>query len=574
MGRTETSPARRPHREAARARARRARTPSRAPDARVVRESDGSVPRCTRRSAPSRWSDTAESGVARSCRKLLRKRRRVTGSGRISRGAKLLLYARRGRSPSSESYDKRDIRTTAVSPPPEPSGRVSNVAEDAPALVRLRGPGHRRVLALLHGQRRARALRRDGRHRAQHGAERARSGRRRRAAGGAGRRGALHPSGQGYDLSRFQAGRVRAAHGARRDRAGSPDRARARSPPEGRFRGGGLRAVGATRGRRLAPGRCRAPARARTGHAGRSGGRRAARHAPGPRPQPRPHAVARRRQPPERARPRHDRSRRSRAPRPRRAPLAAARRQPAHPHAVRRGGRRRSGTSSRTGRPRGCPRSRTTRSASSPTGSTPPPRGYEERARALEERDIQASVNEMLAAAATVNDLAGFGSRVLEKILQVSGASSAVLYLPDGSGEFRRSVATGGDVSPEDATGRAEAVRAAREGRPIYLSVDPQRPTINLFDGRILPRESVHIPLIYFDHAVGVLALGAMRAFTPRTTTPWPPSRRASRSPWPTPRPTSASASSPAAWPSRTSSSRSSAAASRGRPRSSSGPPP
>ena len=121
------------------------------------------------------------------------------------------------------------------------------------------------------------------------------------------------------------------------------------------------------------------------------------------------------------------------------------------------------------------------------------------------------------AAAATVNDLAGFGSRVLEKILQVSGASSAVLYLPDGSGEFRRSVATGGDVSAEDATGRAEAVRAAREGRTIYLSVDPQSPTINVFDGRILPRESAHIPLIYFDHPVGVLALGAMRAFTPRT---------------------------------------------------------
>ena len=142
---------------------------------------------------------------------------------------------------------------------------------------------------------------------------------------------------------------------------------------------------------------------------------------------------------------------------------------------------------------------------------------YEERARALEERDIQASVNEILAAAATVNDLAGFGTRVLEKILQVSGASSAVLYLPDGSGEFRRSVATGGDVSPEDATGRAEALRAAREGRPIYLAVDPQTPTINVFDGRILPRESAYIPLIYFDHPVGVLALGAMRAFTPRT---------------------------------------------------------
>ncbi|HEY3171818.1 MAG TPA: response regulator, partial [Thermoanaerobaculia bacterium] len=34
------------------------------------------------------------------------------------------------------------------------------------------------------------------------------------------------------------------------------------------------------------------------------------------------------------------------------------------------------------------------------------------------------------------------------------------------------------------------------------------------FDGRILPRESVHTPLIYFDHVVGVLALGSSQPFT------------------------------------------------------------
>ena len=160
------------------------------------------------------------------------------------------------------------------------------------------------------------------------------------------------------------------------------------------------------------------------------------------------------------------------------------------------------------------------RSASWPTASTPPRRDTRSVARALEERDIQASVNEILAAAATVNDLAGFGSRVLEKILEVSGASSAVLYLPDGAGGFRRSVATGGDVSAADTTGRSEAARAAREGRPIYLSVDPQSPTINLFDGRILPRESAYIPLVY-SSTVGVLALGATRASRPGPSTRW-----------------------------------------------------
>ena len=62
--------------------------------------------------------------------------------------------------------------------------------------------------------------------------------------------------------------------------------------------------------------------------------------------------------------------------------------------------------------------------------------------------------------------------------------------------------------------GREEASRAAQERRPIFLSVDPRTPVINLYDGRILPRETVTIPLVYFDHVVGVLTLGAAQAFT------------------------------------------------------------
>src|SRR4029079_16989875 len=61
-----------------------------------------------------------------------------------------------------------------------------------------------------------------------------------------------------------------------------------------------------------------------------------------------------------------------------------------------------------------------------------------------------------------------------------------------------------------------ETRRAARDGRAIYVSVDAQTPTVDLFDGRILPRESVHLPLMYFGDAVGVLALGAVAPFTPQ----------------------------------------------------------
>jgi len=139
---------------------------------------------------------------------------------------------------------------------------------------------------------------------------------------------------------------------------------------------------------------------------------------------------------------------------------------------------------------------------------------YADRARALREGDIQASVNKALVAAATVNDLKGFGSKVLETILDVSGASSAVLYLPEPGGSFDPSEAIGWAPSAGDDMGREGARRAAAEKRPVFLSVGPQTPTINVFDGRILPRESVHIPLIYLDQVVGVLALGSAQEFT------------------------------------------------------------
>ena len=116
--------------------------------------------------------------------------------------------------------------------------------------------------------------------------------------------------------------------------------------------------------------------------------------------------------------------------------------------------------------------------------------------------------------AATVNDLKGFGSKVLETVLEVSGAASAVLYLPDRDGSFAPAESVGGSPGSDDGVGREEARRAAVEKKSIFLSVGPRTPTINVFDGRILPRESVHVPLVYFDHVVGVLALGAARPFT------------------------------------------------------------
>ena len=64
-------------------------------------------------------------------------------------------------------------------------------------------------------------------------------------------------------------------------------------------------------------------------------------------------------------------------------------------------------------------------------------------ARALEERDIEASVNAILTVAATVNDLSGFGSTIIEKVLEVSGAASGVLYLPTPEGSFEPAVSLG-----------------------------------------------------------------------------------------------------------------------------------
>lgn len=139
---------------------------------------------------------------------------------------------------------------------------------------------------------------------------------------------------------------------------------------------------------------------------------------------------------------------------------------------------------------------------------------YAERGRALGERDIQASVNAVLAAAAAVNDLRGFGSKVLETVREISGAASVVLYLPEPGGTFAPAEAVGWTSGADDAVGRGEAKRAALEKRPSFVSIGPQTPTINVFDGRILPRESAHIPLIYFDHVVGVLALGSSEPFS------------------------------------------------------------
>ncbi|MEO8431736.1 MAG: response regulator [Acidobacteriota bacterium] len=141
---------------------------------------------------------------------------------------------------------------------------------------------------------------------------------------------------------------------------------------------------------------------------------------------------------------------------------------------------------------------------------------YGKRGLALADLDIQSSVNAILTVAATVNDLSGFGSSTLGKILEVSGAASGILYLPDPDGGFQRAVSVGGTEGNEG-IGRDQAERAARERRPIFLSVDPQTPTIDVFDGRMLPHESAHIPLVYFDHVVGVLALAATTAFSARS---------------------------------------------------------
>ena len=91
-----------------------------------------------------------------------------------------------------------------------------------------------------------------------------------------------------------------------------------------------------------------------------------------------------------------------------------------------------------------------------------------------------------LAVAATVNDLEGFGSKVLQTVVTVSGAASALLYLPEPGGSFKPTEAIGWTPG-EDGIGADEARRAASEKRPIFVSVDAWTPTINVFDGRILP---------------------------------------------------------------------------------------
>ncbi|HYK42208.1 MAG TPA: HAMP domain-containing protein, partial [Thermoanaerobaculia bacterium] len=110
---------------------------------------------------------------------------------------------------------------------------------------------------------------------------------------------------------------------------------------------------------------------------------------------------------------------------------------------------------------------------------------FAERGRALEDLDIQASVNAILTVAATVNDLSGFGSATMERILEVTGASSGILYLPEPSGGFVPAVTLGGDEGDAE-VGRREAARAAQARKPLFVSVGAGTPTINVLDGRIL----------------------------------------------------------------------------------------
>ena len=140
---------------------------------------------------------------------------------------------------------------------------------------------------------------------------------------------------------------------------------------------------------------------------------------------------------------------------------------------------------------------------------------YADRARRLEERDIQEAINVIFEAAATVNDWKGF-RLVLERILEATGASAALLYLPEADGSFRAVHAVGTSLAEGDEAGGQEARRAAERGETILLSVDATTPPINILDGRILPRESAYAPLVNFGSVVGVIALGSATAFTPR----------------------------------------------------------
>ncbi|HEY7864351.1 MAG TPA: ATP-binding protein, partial [Thermoanaerobaculia bacterium] len=130
----------------------------------------------------------------------------------------------------------------------------------------------------------------------------------------------------------------------------------------------------------------------------------------------------------------------------------------------------------------------------------------------LEERDIEASLNAILSVAATVNDMEGFSHQVIPKLLEVTGAASAVLYLPE-DGELTPAYAIGG--APGTA-GREEASRAAREGRAIFLASEAESPTVNLWNGEALPRGTAHLPLVHSGVVVGVLALAATAPFAAR----------------------------------------------------------
>jgi signal transduction histidine kinase/CheY-like chemotaxis protein len=134
------------------------------------------------------------------------------------------------------------------------------------------------------------------------------------------------------------------------------------------------------------------------------------------------------------------------------------------------------------------------------------------RERLLADRDIEASVNAVLSVAAMTNDLEGFSGQVLAKLMEVTGADAAVLYLPEGDALVPVR-AIGGAPG---AAGHEEARRAASEGRPLFVSAEAPSPTIHLWNGEVLPQGTAHIPLVHSGSTVGVLALAATTPFPAR----------------------------------------------------------
>ena len=105
-------------------------------------------------------------------------------------------------------------------------------------------------------------------------------------------------------------------------------------------------------------------------------------------------------------------------------------------------------------------------------------RVYFERGRALEARDIESSVNAVLVAAATVNDLAGFGTKVLGRVVEVTGASSAVLYLADGKGDLAaRGLRRRGRSGRRRRTATRPAAPCASRSRSSSRSTRRRRPS-------------------------------------------------------------------------------------------------